>query len=58
MIHFNWLGDIIRYNMSLVPRINDCILVGNKTFRVIDIVWDLDSLRQNIMKVYITLNLL
>jgi hypothetical protein len=55
MIHFNWLGDVNRYNMSFVPQVGTYILINNEKFKVITLVYDLDSLRQNLINVYIEL---
>jgi len=55
MIYFNWLGDINRYNMSFVPQVGTYILINDEKFKVITLVYDLDSLRQNLMNVYLEL---
>ncbi len=55
MIYFNWLGDINRYNMSFVPQVGTYVLINDEKFKVITLVYDLDSLRQNLMNVYLEL---
>jgi hypothetical protein len=55
MIYFNWLGDINGYNMSFVPQVGTYILINDEKFKVITLVYDLDSLRQNLMNVYLEL---
>jgi hypothetical protein len=57
MIHFNWLGDVNRYNMSFVPQVGTYILINNEKFKVVNLVYDLDSLSQDLMNVYFDLGI-